>query len=240
MFHKQNVGTISESDILQFPGTNISKWDGELQMEWVRRNSVSISSKASVCSASSISKRSFGTQTGAGRDRTTFRLVDELLHLLSSSYAIYPSITTGPRKEQGDRKGWPLFQSKKRAIVAQTAETVHAGSDTCRAHPLLKVPAMGMWASEPDHGFFYTTWLAGIMAPGHTTRKRQAGTGSVTLWATLCWGTSGSTLYSTFSTTNYSNQLTMARHDSDQLVFHYNQLPPNVHGRCHSNACPVI
>lgn len=70
--------------------------------------------------------------------------------------------------------------------------------------------------------------------------KREAGRGSVTLWAMLCWRTLGPTLYSTFSTTNYSNQLTMACHDSDQRVFHYNQLPPNVHGRCHSNACPVI
>lgn len=98
----------------------------------------------------------------SSRDWTTFRL-DDLLHLLSSSYAIYPTITTSPRKEQGGWKGCPLFQSNKRAIVAQTAETVHAGSDTCRAHPLLKVPAMGMWASEPDHGLFYTTWLAGIV-----------------------------------------------------------------------------
>lgn len=130
----------------------------------------------------------------------------------------------------------------ERAIVAQTAETVHAGSDTCWAHPLLKVP----WACEHQnrttvllhhvagwdslHGFPGNTW--------HQHTLREKGKLAEAVWR---FGrTLGPTLYSTFSTTNYSNQLTMACHDSDQRVFHYNQLPPNVHGRCHSNACPVI
>ena len=55
-----------------------------------------------------------------------------------------------------------------------------------------------------NHVFFYITWNAGCvgvayhgeqMATGCTTGRRQAGGGSVMIWAMLCWETLGAAIH---------------------------------------------
>ena len=66
------------------------------------------------------------------------------------------------------------------------------------------------WPGLMNHVFFYNMWLAKcvcVMAAGCTVGRRQAGGGSVMLWAIFCWETLGPGIHVdvTWTRTTYLN-----------------------------------